>query len=182
MIGGTSGSEAKRCQPSASQSKITQTRSASLGSRKTTAPWDPCCLRLSAPFVEKMDVKRSKSSTCVVARSIAPPRALAAGPQREYLARPPARHRANALCRVDEVVLEGPERGGGPAAHPGLLVDVLDVVPDGLDGDAQAVADRLVRAAAHEGEQHLELARRQTGGQLARSLRDACPARRHARR
>src|SRR5205823_10799661 len=59
MIGGTSGSETKLCQPSASQSKSTQTRSASLGSRKTVAPLDPCCLRFSAPLVEKIFSKRS---------------------------------------------------------------------------------------------------------------------------
>src|SRR5579862_456093 len=70
MIGGTSGSEAKLCQPSRSQSKITQTRSAWFGSRNTSAPFEPCCLRFSAPFVEKTLVKRSKSSTVVVARSI----------------------------------------------------------------------------------------------------------------
>src|SRR6266567_9225906 len=70
MIGGTSGSEAKLCQPSRSQSKITQTRSCSLGSRNTSEPFEPCCLRFSAPLVEKTLVKRSKSSTVVVARSI----------------------------------------------------------------------------------------------------------------
>src|SRR2546430_294234 len=69
-IGGTSGSETKLCQPSAFQSKSTQTRSSSLGSRKTVAPFDPCCFRFSAPLVEKIFSKRSKSSTCVVARII----------------------------------------------------------------------------------------------------------------
>src|SRR3954469_5836214 len=68
MIGGTSGSEMKLCQPSSSQSKSTQTRSSSLGSRKTVAPLDPCCFRFSAPLVEKIFKKRSKSSTVVVAR------------------------------------------------------------------------------------------------------------------
>src|SRR6476646_3257246 len=80
MIGGTSGSETKLCQPSASQSKSTQTRSASLGSRKTCAPFDPCCLRFSAPFVEKIFKKRSKSSTCVVARIISLPFCLSSAP------------------------------------------------------------------------------------------------------
>jgi hypothetical protein len=70
MIGATSGSEAKLCQPSRSQSKITQTLSVWLGSRNTSAPFEPCCLRFSAPVVEKTLVKRSKSSTVVVARSI----------------------------------------------------------------------------------------------------------------
>src|ERR1043165_1604941 len=70
MIGGTSGSEANLCQPSRSQSKMTHTRSSWLGSRNTCAPLEPCCLRFSAPLVEKTLVKRSKSSTVVVARSI----------------------------------------------------------------------------------------------------------------
>src|SRR3954469_629309 len=69
-MGPTSGSDAKLFQPSRSQSKITHTRSASLGSRNTSAPFEPCCLRFSAPLVEKTSVKRSKSSTVVVARSI----------------------------------------------------------------------------------------------------------------
>ena len=66
MIGGTSGSETKLCQPCSSQSKITQTRSSSAGSRKTIAPLEPCCLRFSAPFgredlhepVEVLDLRR----------------------------------------------------------------------------------------------------------------------------
>src|ERR1035441_10702479 len=70
MIGGTSGSETKLFQPSRSQSKITHTRSSWLGSRYTSAPFEPCCLRCSAPVVENTLVKRSKSSTVVVARSI----------------------------------------------------------------------------------------------------------------
>src|SRR4051794_38915333 len=72
MIAGTSGSDTKLCQPCSSQSKITQTRSPSEGSWKTIAPFDPCCLRFSAPFVEKTSMKRSKSSTCVVASSTVP--------------------------------------------------------------------------------------------------------------
>src|SRR6266545_4687392 len=126
MIGGTSGSEAKRCQPSMSQSKITQTRSSSLGSRKTVAPLDPCCRRFSAPLVEKMDSKRSKSSTVVVARSI--------------------------------LLLLYESRRRGSAADPGLLVDVLEVGPDGLDRDAEILGDRFVGLAAHEHEQDFELA------------------------
>src|SRR4051794_29656636 len=70
MIAGTSGSDTKLCQPCSSQSKITQTRSFSEGSRKMRAPLDPCCLRFSAPLVEKISWNWSKSSTCVVARSI----------------------------------------------------------------------------------------------------------------
>src|SRR5690349_17216042 len=70
MIGGTSGSETKLCQPCSSQSKTTQTRSSSEGSRKMTAPLDPCCRRFSAPLVEKISRKRSKFSTCVVASTI----------------------------------------------------------------------------------------------------------------
>src|SRR4051794_2821343 len=70
MIGGTSGSDTKLCQPSGFQSKITQTRSSWFGSRKTVAPLEPCSLRFSAPFVEKTSRKRSTSSTVVVASSM----------------------------------------------------------------------------------------------------------------
>ena len=49
-IAGTSGSDTKLCQPSASQSKMTQTRSSSDGSRKTSALLEPCSLRFSATF------------------------------------------------------------------------------------------------------------------------------------
>jgi hypothetical protein len=66
----TSGSEVKLCQPASSQSKIAQTRSLSFGSRKTCAPLQPCCFRFSAPFVEKVFQKRSKSSIFAVARTI----------------------------------------------------------------------------------------------------------------
>src|SRR4051812_15153329 len=69
-IGGTSGSETKFCQPSASQSNSTHTRSSSLGSRKTCEPLDPCCSRFAAPLVEKILTNWSKSSTFVVARII----------------------------------------------------------------------------------------------------------------
>src|SRR3954452_25578922 len=69
-MGGTSGSETKFCQPDASQSKSTQTRSFSLGSRNTVEPLEPCCFRFSAPLVEKVLRKRSKSSTFVVAKII----------------------------------------------------------------------------------------------------------------
>ena len=75
--------------------------------------------------------------------------------------------------RVNEVVLEGPERRRGPAADAGLLVDVLDVVPDGLGRDAEILGDRLVRLAAHEHEEDFQLALGQPGGQLARSLAHA---------
>ena len=51
-----------------SMSKTTQTRLSSLGSRNTRAPWDPCSFRFSAPFVEKVFQKRSKSSTFTVDR------------------------------------------------------------------------------------------------------------------
>ena len=63
MIGGTSGSDTKLCQPCSSQSKITQTRSSSAGSRKTSAPLDPCSLRFSAPAFEKTAMNLSKSKT-----------------------------------------------------------------------------------------------------------------------
>src|SRR6266581_1572359 len=57
------------CQPSASQSKSTQTRPSSLGSRKTCEPLDPCCFRFSRLVVEKIFIQRSKSSTLLVARN-----------------------------------------------------------------------------------------------------------------
>jgi hypothetical protein len=41
-----------------------------VGSRKTCEPLDPCCLRFSAPFVEKAFQNRSKSSIFTVARTI----------------------------------------------------------------------------------------------------------------
>src|SRR6185503_9542488 len=47
-----------------------QTRSLSFGSRKTCAPLEPCCFRFSAPLVEKVFQKRSKSSIFAVARTI----------------------------------------------------------------------------------------------------------------
>src|SRR5262249_20165574 len=71
MIGGTSGSETKLAQPFSSQSKSAQTRLASLGSRNTVQPLDPCCFRFSAPLVEKTVRNWSKLSTVVVARIIA---------------------------------------------------------------------------------------------------------------
>src|SRR5712671_1261528 len=70
MMAGTSGSDRKFLKPCSSQSKITQTRSASVGSRKTVAPLDPCCFRFSAPLVENTFRKRLKSSTFVVASII----------------------------------------------------------------------------------------------------------------
>src|SRR5579884_270990 len=54
-----------------------------------------------------------------------------------------------ALRGADEVVLERPDRRGGAAPHARLLVDVLDVVADGLGRDAETVGDRLVRVAEH---------------------------------
>src|SRR6266508_47357 len=57
----------KFCQPYASQSKTTETRPSSLGSRKTCEPLDPCCLRFSRLVVEKTLHQRSKSSTFDVA-------------------------------------------------------------------------------------------------------------------
>src|SRR5438093_11919006 len=66
--------------------------------------------------------------------------------------------RPMALRAVDEVVLEGPNRRRGAAADAGLLVDVLDVVPDCLGGDAEIVGDYLVRVPEHERQEHLQLA------------------------
>jgi hypothetical protein len=74
---------------------------------------------------------------------------------------------------VNEVVLEGPDSRRCPTANAGLLVDVLDVMADGLGRDAEIVGDLLVGAASHENEQDLELSLRQAGRQLARSPRHA---------
>src|SRR4029453_9860734 len=68
-----SGSDNKSLKPSSSQSKTTQTRRSSFGSRKTCEPLLPCCFRFSAPFVENAFQKRSKSSIFDVARTISPP-------------------------------------------------------------------------------------------------------------
>ena len=69
---------------------------------------------------------------------------------------------------ASEIVLDGPGRRRGPAADAGLLVDVLDVVPDGLGRDAEILGDRLVGLAAHEHEEDFQLALPQAG-QLARA-------------
>src|SRR5262249_25113107 len=79
------------------------------------------------------------------------------------------------LGEDDEVVLEGPDRGGGAAPHAGLLVDVLDVVPDGPGGDAEPRGDRLIRLAAHDDPQDWQLALGQPGRQLANTLARAVP-------
>jgi len=67
---------------------------------------------------------------------------------------------------VNQVVLERPDRCRGATTDTDLLVDVLDVMPDGLGRDAEAVGDRLVRLTDDEGEEHLELAPGQTGREL----------------
>src|SRR4051794_37190323 len=97
MIGGTSGSERKLWKPSSSQSKSTQTRSSSLGSRKTFEPVDPCCFRFSAPLVEKIVKNWSKSSTVVVARNIS--FLLGWGPARPPY-RPPGRPLSTPFMRT----------------------------------------------------------------------------------
>ena len=65
--------------------------------------------------------------------------------------------------RVNEVLLERPERCGGTAADSGLLVDVLHVVAHGLDRDAEILGDPLIRLAAHQNQQDFELALGQSG-------------------
>src|SRR6058998_1154742 len=110
MIGGTSGSETKFCQPDASQSKSTQTRSFSLGSRNTVEPLEPCCFRFSAPLVEKVFRKRSKSSTFVVAKIICFPLSLG-------------------CVRQHQAVAIGAPPGLGPELVPGVEVfEVLTTV------------------------------------------------------
>ena len=73
-------------------------------------------------------------------------------------------------ARANEIVLEGPQRRGRPAADARLLVDVLDMVPDRLGRDPEIVGDPLVGLAAHEHEQDLQLSLSQPGGELARAL------------
>src|SRR4051794_32418272 len=125
MIGGTSGSETKLCQPSASQSNRTQTRSSSLGSRNTCAPLEPCCLRFSAPFVEKILSKRSKSSTVVVARIIlyssdeGGPRSFRRSPARKGL-RPTLQTGAMTVTRVGSCPYRALYAAGSPATSPVL--------------------------------------------------------------
>src|SRR5215217_6296233 len=181
MIPGTSGSDAKFLKPSASQSKRTQTRSSSLGSRKTVEPLDPYCVRFSALVVEKMLRKRSKSSTVVVASSIRSPcraprhRGSAPSVRRVSTAGRDRRIGRTPYSVGREGMLEGPDGGGGPAADPGLLVDVLDVMAGGLGGDPEGVADLLVGLARHQRKEHLELTVRQLSGQLARAAMHAMP-------
>ena len=59
---------------------------------------------------------------------------------------------------LDQLLFEGPHGGSGAGSDAGLVVDVLDVMADGLHGDAEGVADCLVGLAADELEQYLELA------------------------
>src|SRR5207253_2065597 len=80
------------------------------------------------------------------------------------------RNGANALCGAYEVVLERPDRRRSPAANAGLLVDVLNMVSDRLDGDAEIVGDLLVRLSAHEHEEDLQFAPGETGRQVSRTL------------
>src|SRR3954451_23726713 len=88
----------------------------------------------------------------------------------------PAAHRANALCPTtvlsgaNEVLLERPDRRRGPAANAGLLVDVLDMAPDGLGGDAETLGDLLVVSSAHQHQENSKRALGQPGRHLARSV------------
>src|SRR5919201_2942558 len=97
----------KLCQPASSQSKTTQTRSSSLGSRKTCAPLDPCCLRFSAPLVENAFQKRSKSSNFAVARI----NSLLLC--RKHRATSPAEYRAPHVLMLMRGPLRSEERGRG---------------------------------------------------------------------
>jgi hypothetical protein len=84
-------------------------------------------------------------------------------------------HRANALCRVNEVVLERPDGCRGATSNADLLVDVLNVVAHGLGGDAEILGDLLIGSASHEDEENLELSVRQTGRAVARPFAHAMP-------
>src|SRR5690242_8957000 len=97
----------KFCQPSSSQSKSTQTRPSSFGSRKACDPLHPCCFRFSRLVVEKTPHERSKSSTFVVPRNTA---LLLC--RKEPTARPALRRRrlcgAESKARVDLLVAPRP--------------------------------------------------------------------------
>src|SRR3954447_19307790 len=136
---GTSGSETKFFQPAASQSNITQTRSVSVGSANTVAPFEPCKRRLSAPFVEKMRMKRSTSTTLVVARSIvlSPVHRgqIARRPNQDAM--PTARaHREDSLCRgfagLQYAVLDRIEGRRRARRDADFGIDALDMVIGGL--------------------------------------------------
>ena len=60
-----------------------------------------------------------------------------------------------------------PRRRRCATSHADLLVDVLDVLTDRLGRDAEVVGDLLVRPAAHQNEQDLELPLRQSRGSSA---------------
>src|SRR4051794_22244990 len=129
MIAGTSGSDTKLCQPCSSQSKTTQTRSSSEGSRKMSALFEPCCWRFSAPVVEKISRKRSKSSTCVVASSIVISNSLGCGRRCiQWQGRPPS-------------------GGEDPRVHEALLRIHRPEALDDLEPAAACLAD--VHAHAH---------------------------------
>src|SRR5439155_5322499 len=139
-MAGTSGSETKFFQPSASQSKIAQTRSGSLGSRNTVAPFEPCSRRLSAPFVEKIRMKRSTSATLVVASSILISSCRSRPPsvrRQDHDARlTGGAHGVDSLClllaRPHKPMLDRIECPGGPGCHAYLGIDALDTTVRGL--------------------------------------------------
>src|SRR6478735_5021213 len=149
MIGSTSGSDTKLAQPASSQSKSTQTRFVSLGSRNTVAPWDPWWARLSAPFVLNTSRNRSTSSTCVVARIMSLPFAgirvdLVAPTGRSAwgsLSGSTPRLASVDLPIFDDLVRDGPAGGRGTAGDADLRVDVLHVVLGGPRRDEQLGGD-----------------------------------------
>jgi len=58
--------------------------------------------------------------------------------------------------RYERVVLEGQRVAAARLRTPAFLVDVLDVVPRGLGGDAEIVGELLVDCA-HEHEKDFQL-------------------------
>ena len=58
----------------------------------------------------------------------------------------------------DQAVLVGEARGLGPVRHAELAVDVRQVELDGLLGDPELLADRLVRKASRDRRQDRGLA------------------------
>src|ERR671930_49756 len=104
-------------------------------------------------------------------------RRVAALMMRAFLCRcpSPARSRPSAAA-IDQAVLLREADCGGAVRHAELPVDVAEVELDGLLGDPQLLADRLVREPAHHGLEDHALALRQIA--LILDLRDLGPRRR----
>src|ERR1700704_543487 len=166
MIGGTSGSETKPAQPFSSQSNSAYTRFSSVGSRNTVQPLDPCCLRFSAPLVEKIFRNWSKLSTFVVARIIS---LLLPCPAPQW---PGSQSEGCRQCQLrtwggfprrrysslDEPALERVKGSARPRGHADLGVEVLDMVVRGLRSDFELAGRFLCGPSRGDQTQHLDFA------------------------